>query len=296
MSRCYKRAAPAPAFHAIHRDSQALALLPLVILALVQGITEFLPVSSSGHLVIAWAGFDAVGWAEGLQDPRERLVLDIAVHVGTLLAVCLYFWRDLLEIAGGMLHLLRGRLTPGGRLGLLLCLATLPLVLVGLFFQDFISEGLHNTKVVAWATLGFGLVLWAADRFGRLDKKLTDWNLSGALLIGLAQVLAVIPGTSRSGITMTAARMLGYGRQESARIALLMAIPAIVGAGALGAKDLTQSGNPALGLDALFAAAVAFVFALLAIVLMLRWLGRAGFLPFVIYRILLGLVLLIWFV
>jgi undecaprenyl-diphosphatase len=273
-----------------------LALLPLIILALVQGITEFLPVSSSGHLVIAWAGFDAVGWAEGLQDPRERLVLDIAVHVGTLFAVCLYFWRDLLEIAGGLLQLLRGRFTPGGKLGLLLCLSTLPLVLVGLFFQDFISEGLHNTKVVAWATLGFGLVLWAADRLGTLDKKLADWNWSGALLIGLAQILAVIPGTSRSGITMTAARMLGYGRQDSARIALLMAIPAIVGAGALGAKDLAESGNLALGLDALFAAGVAFVFALLAIVLMLRWLGRAGFLPFVIYRVVLGLVLLIWFV
>lgn len=273
-----------------------MALLPLILLALVQGITEFLPVSSSGHLVIAWAGFDALGWAEGLQDPQERLVLDIAVHVGTLLAVCLYFWRDQLEIAGGLLQLLKGRMTAGGRLGLLLCLSTLPLVLVGLFFQDFISEGLHNTTVVAWATLGFGLVLWAADRFGGLEKKVPDWTWSGALLIGLAQVLAVIPGTSRSGITMTAARMLGYGRQDSARIALLMAIPAILGAGVLGGKDLLESGNPALGLDALFAAAVAFLFALLAIVLMLRWLGRAGFMPFVIYRIVLGLVLLIWFV
>lgn len=271
-----------------------MPLLHLLILALVQGVTEFLPISSSGHLVAAWALFDALGWPVPEQAPSDRLVLDVAVHVGTLLAVCFYFWRDLGAMGAGLLRLLLGRPSSGTRLMLYVIVGTLPLVVAGYLFKDSVVVLLRDLRVVAWASIGFGILLWLADRMALTVRRLEHLTLGGALFVGLAQVLALVPGTSRSGITMTAARFLGFERVEAARFSLLLAIPAIIGAGALAGVDLYESGDPRLGLDALIAALVAFLVALAAIALMMRWLRRAGFLPFVVYRILFGVALLVW--
>jgi len=260
----------------------------------VQGITEFLPVSSSGHLVLTWEFFDRAGWPVPEQTPGDRLILDIAVHVGTLAAVCVYFWRDLWQMTLGVLKLAVGQMTPGARLALHVVLASLPLVAVGYFFKDAITDMLRDITVVAWATIGFGLVLLVADRMGLTVRRVEHMSLGAALFVGLAQVLALVPGTSRSGITMTAARFLGYERPEAARFSLLLSIPAILGAGTLAGRDLYLADNPHLSADAVVAAAVSFIVALAAIALMIRWLRHAGFMPFVVYRILLGAALLIW--
>ena len=271
-----------------------MPLLHVVILAVVQGITEFLPISSSGHLVMTWEMFDRFDWQVPENTQSERLILDVAVHVGTIFAVCLYFWRDIAQIAVGLARLLTGQMTPGARLAFHVILATIPLIVVGFLFKDAITEILRDVRIVAWATIGFALLLLIADRFGLTLRRVEHLGARGALFIGLAQVLALIPGTSRAGITMTAARFLGFERLEAARFSLLLAIPAILGAGTLAGLDLYESGNLHLGFDAIAAAAISFVVAFLTIVLMLRWLRRAGFLPFVIYRLVLGAALLLW--
>ena len=273
-----------------------MPLLHVVILAVVQGITEFLPISSSGHLNVVWELFDWVGWAVPENTSSDRLIVNIAVHVGTLLAVCLYFWRDLVQIAVGLAKLFVGQMNPEARLAFYIVLGSLPIITVGYFFKEQITGLQENIQVIAWATIGFAVLLLIADRTGLTVRRVEHLGAAGAVFIGLAQVLAFIPGTSRSGITMTAARFLGFERPEAARFSLLLSIPAILGAGTLAGLDLYESGNMRLGLDAIAAAAVAFVVAFLAIVLMLRWLRAAGFLPFVFYRLILGAALLIWIV
>lgn len=271
-----------------------MPLLHVVILAVVQGITEFLPISSSGHLNVVWELFDWAGWEVPENTSSDRMVVNIAVHVGTLLAVCLYFWRDLLQIAVGLAKLLAGQMNPDARLAFFIVLGSLPIVVVGYFFQDQITGLQENIRLIAWATIGFGVLMFAADRLGLTIRRIEHLGAAGAIFIGLAQVLAFIPGTSRSGITMTAARFLGFERPEAARFSLLLSIPAILGAGTLVGLDLYQSGDARLGLDAITAAAVSFGVAFLAIALMLRWLRRAGFTPFVFYRLFLGAALLLW--
>ncbi|HEY9549860.1 MAG TPA: undecaprenyl-diphosphate phosphatase [Kiloniellaceae bacterium] len=271
-----------------------MPLLHVVILAIVQGITEFLPISSSGHLVVAWHAFDAAGMAGIEQAEHDRLTLDIAVHVGTLAAVCLYAWREMGQMAGGLAGLAVGRWTPGARLAALLVVGTLPLVIVGGLFMDTVSAHLRDTTVVAWATIGFGIVLYIADRSTLTLRRIEHMTFAAGFAIGLSQILALIPGTSRSGITMTAARFLGFERVEAARFSMLLAIPAILGAGALAGYDLYHSGNLALGYEALVGAVLAFAVALVAIMLMMGWLRRASFTPFAVYRIIMGVAMLWW--
>ncbi len=271
-----------------------MPLLHVFILAVVQGITEFLPVSSSGHLDVVWKLFDWAGWAVSENTSSDRQIINIAAHVGTLLAVCLYFSRDLAEIAVGVAKLFVGQMNPGARLAFYIVLGSLPIIIVGYFFREQITGLQDNLQVIAWTTIGFGVLLFVADRMGLTVRRVEHMTFGGTLLIGLMQVLALIPGTSRSGITMTAARFLGFERPEAARFSLLLAIPAILGAGTLAGLDLTRSGNAQLGYDALVAAAVAFVVAFLAIALMIRWLRREGFTPFVLYRLCVGAALLIW--
>ncbi len=271
-----------------------MPLLHVVILAIVQGITEFLPISSSGHLDVVWKLFDWVSWVVPENTSSDRQTVNIAAHLGTLLAVCLYFWRELAQIAAGLAKLLVGQVNAGARLAFYIGLSSLPIIIVGFFFQDQITGLQDNIRVIAWATIGFAILLLIADRTGMTLRRVEHLGSAGAIFIGLAQVLAFIPGTSRSGITMTAARLLGFERAEAARFSLLLSIPAILGAGALTGLDLYESGNARLGFDAIATAAISFVVAFLAIVLMLRWLRAAGFLPFVIYRLLLGTALLVW--
>jgi len=252
---------------------------------MVQGITEFLPISSSGHLILVPIVF---GW------PDQGLLMDVAVHVGTLGAVMLYFWRDMAAMAMGSIHLVRGQWNPGAQLALMVIIATIPVVLAGFTLNHFYPEGIRSMEVIGWATLGFGVLLYAADRLGATSRRIEDVQLSQAMVIGVSQILALIPGTSRSGITMTAARTLGFDRSEAARFSLLLSIPTILGAGLLKGKELYETGNAQLTADAYTAAGLALVSALIAIWAMMQWLQRATFTPFVIYRIILGILLLVF--
>ncbi len=269
-----------------------MPLLHILILALVQGITEFLPISSSGHLVLTWQAFELAGWQLPGQTEAQRLILDIAVHLGTLFAVLVYFRGDVGEMITGAVKLTKGRLDRGGRLVVYLVVATLPLVAAGFLLKDLITTSLRDPVVIAWATIGFGLLLYAGDRIGLTVKRLEHLGYPSVAVIGLAQVLALIPGTSRSGITMTAARFCGFERTEAARFSLLLAVPAILGAATLAGYDLYRMQDLRLGLDAALAAAFAFAAALAAIAVMMSWLKKASFTPFVVYRVLLGGILL----
>ncbi|MEZ5667394.1 MAG: undecaprenyl-diphosphate phosphatase [Alphaproteobacteria bacterium] len=268
-------------------------IIQVIVLALVQGATEYLPISSSGHLVVT---SQILGW------PDQGLTFDIAVHVGTLAAVLVYFWRDVGRMAYGLVSPLLGRAGAESRLVWNVIVGTLPLVAAGYALAKvnesdpaFINQTLRDPVVIGAASIGFGIVLWLADRLAPRDATLRDMGPAGALFVGLAQVLALVPGTSRAGITITAARLLGYERTEAARFSLLLAIPAIAGAGILAGKDLMEAGDIAVTQDALIGAALSFAAALVAIWLMLAWVRRASYLPFVIYRIAFGAFLIWWF-
>ncbi len=262
-----------------------MPLLHLVILALIQGITEFLPISSSGHLAL-------YPLLTGVED--QGLALDIAVHAGTLVAVMLYFRADVAMAVRGGVRLLRFDLAnPEAFLAMLLIVATIPTVIAGgILWALDLSGALRSLAVIGWATLIGGMFLWLADRFGPERRAAREWLLKDALLMGLAQVLALIPGASRSGVTMMAARGLGYKRTDSARLSMLMSIPTIIAAATLLGLKLASSGNASLGADAAIAAVFAFVAALAAIALMMRMLQTWTMTPFVIYRLILGVGLL----
>ena len=262
-----------------------MALYHILILAVVQGVTEFLPVSSSGHLILTSR---VLGW------PDQGLAMDIAVHVGTLGAAMVYFWRDMGSMAEGAVHLALGRNSPGARLARFVLIGTIPVFVAGYFGQSLIETEFRGAEIIVWTTLGFGLLLWAADKIGMTLRRIDHLGWRAVVFIGLMQVLALVPGTSRAGITMTAARFLGMERSEAARFSMLLSIPAILGAGALSGWDLYQSGDLALGRDAAIAASLAFATAMIAIWGLMRWLRRASFTPFVMYRIALGLGLLYW--
>ncbi|MEE8271188.1 MAG: undecaprenyl-diphosphate phosphatase [Alphaproteobacteria bacterium] len=262
-----------------------MPLLHIVVLALVQGITEFLPISSSAHLVLVPA---LTGW------PDQGLVIDVATHVGTLVAVSVYFRGDLAAMLYGFARLATGRSGPGSRLALQVLVASLPIFAAGAALHAVGTDVVRSVEVIAWTTLVFGLALGAADRYSMAVRRVEHVTYLDALLVGLAQAVALIPGTSRSGITMTAGRLLGLEREEAARLSLLLSIPAILGAGALAGWDLYRARDLALGLDALWAAALSFAAALVAIAAMMRWLRRASFAPFVVYRILLAAGLFYW--
>jgi undecaprenyl-diphosphatase len=260
-----------------------MSMIHIVVLAVVQGITEFLPISSSAHLILVPVVF---GW------PDQGLLVDVAVHVGTLAAVIIYFWRDLLAMLVGLVHMLRGRRDVNARLALLIVVATIPVVIAGLFLNEVMSAGIRSIVVIAWANLVYAALLYVCDRFGRTDRTLDGITLKDAIIIGMAQALALVPGTSRSGVTMTAGRALGFARTEAARFSLLTSVPTILAAGLLAGLDIYRAGDQALTSAAVTAGALAFVAALGAIALMMAWLRHASFTPFVVYRIVLGVLLL----
>ena len=268
-----------------------MSFTALLLLALVQGITEFLPISSSGHLILmrefgASAGLDTFG-----VDANADLVMDVALHVGTLGAVVLYSWRDLMQLACGLIGGLTGKRNDGWHLAWQVGLATIPVFIIGFLAKDLITDSARTIEIIGWTTLIFGIALWFADKsVERLS--LPQLGYQRAMLIGFGQVLALIPGVSRSGICMTMGRAVGMNRVDSARFALLLSIPTILGAGTLAGLDLYESGNAQLGQDALVGGALAFVSAWFAILLMMRWLKHATFTPFVLYRLALGALLL----
>ena len=264
-----------------------MPLWHLVLLAVIQGVTEFLPVSSSGHLAL-------LAPLTGLAD--QGLALDVAVHVGSLGAVVLYFRADVARALRGTLGLLRGRRDADARLALGLAVATVPVVVAGLLLHQTIgTDVLRSVALIGWTTLLFGLLLGLCDRWGPERRSEGDWTLPHALAFGLWQAVALIPGTSRSGIVITGARAMGYRREEAARLSMLMSIPTILASGAVLSLDVAADpAAAALALDGLLAAALAFVSALGALALMMRLLRSVSFLPYVLYRVALGLGLLLW--
>ena len=263
----------------------AMMLWHLVLLALIQGVTEFLPISSSGHLVL-------LPNLTGLDDQGQ--VIDVAVHVGTLGAVIVYFWPDVRLGLWGVPRLLTGRIdTPGARLAFLLMVATVPVILVGLVLHlTGLADALRSMAVIGWTMLVFGLVLYWADQRGPTRKQTENWSLRDAVILGLWQAMALIPGTSRSGITITGARFLGYGRDSAARLSMLMSIPTIAASGILLGADAAMAADLAALRDGAIAAALAFAAALVALAVMMRLLKTISFTPYVIYRIVLGVILL----
>ena len=256
-----------------------MPLFHLVILALVQGITEFLPISSSGHLILV---------PLFLEVPDQGLMLDVTVHVGTLGAVLLYLWRDVWAMILGFILIFSGRINSGAKLLGYLILATLPVIGSGYVLNQYFPTGIRSIEIIGWATLGFGLVLMIADKVGMTVRRIEHLTISETVIIGCAQVLALIPGTSRSGICITAARFLGMERSDAARFSILLSIPVILGAGTLKGFELWGTGDNQLTNDVFLGAGIAFIAALISIIFMMVWLRRATFTPFAIYRLILG--------
>lgn len=254
----------------------------MIVLAVVQGITEFLPISSSAHLNLVHL----------LSDWRDQgALMDAAIHAGSLVAVIIYFWRDVVMLTGGALDLARGRMTPPARLLLYLVLASVPVFIAGfVLLSSHAIDMVRTLGVIATANLIFAALLYHADRTPGKER-LGEVSLGEAMMVGLAQMLALVPGVSRSGVTMTAARYLGISRTEAARFSMLLAIPTILGAGAGAGLEIYRTGDVALADQALIAAVLSFVTALIAIWAMMAWLRRMSFTPFVIYRVALSLIL-----
>jgi len=261
-----------------------LPLEQIIVLAIVQGVTEFLPISSSGHLILIPK---FTGWSD------QGLATDIMVHVGSLFAILVYFWRDVLSLIGGAFDLIRWRVTGRARLTLYIAAATIPAVIFGLVLKSYgLLDKLRGIEIVGWNALVFGVLMLIADKVGRRVKVMEDITFHPAMIIGLAQALALIPGTSRSGITITAARFLGFERAEAARFSFLLGIPAITGAGVLTFFEISESGQ-GLPPGAVLATILTFFSALAAIAFLMALVKRMSFTPFVLYRMLLAGFLLV---
>lgn len=255
----------------------------IIVLAIIQGVTEFLPISSSGHLILVPA---LTGWKD------QGLIVDVMVHMGSFLAVITYFWRDVLDLAIGGLNLLRGRMSDHGRMALLILAATIPAVVFGLFVKKIgLIDAVRGPEIVAWNAIIFGVLMYLADRFGKSVKVMENMTFMPAVVIGLAQAIAIIPGTSRSGITMTAARAMGFKRPEAARFSFLVGIPAIAGAGVLVLGEALSEGA-SISSDAIWTGILTFFTALGAIWFLMAIVQRYSLTSFVIYRLILGVVLL----
>lgn len=255
-------------------------------LAFIQGMTEFLPVSSSGHLIL---------FAKYTSYEDQGQLIDIALHIGSLIAVVLYFWKTIKHM---IINLWANKFMPafeneGVRLAYYLIFATIPAVIIGGFLSYIGMDWARSIKLIGWTLIIYSIILWFADTKFSTQKNLADMRLKDALLIGFAQCLAFFPGTSRSGVTITMGRFLGYNRSEVAKFSMLLSIPSIMAAGILAAFALYQNGELAQVILAYKAILLSFIFSFLAIFLMMQWLRKATFLPFVIYRIVLGTYLLL---
>jgi undecaprenyl-diphosphatase len=245
-----------------------MTFLQQLLIAIVQGITEFLPISSSGHLILIPHLTD---W------PDQGPMIDVAVHIGSLLAIIIYFFRDVRGLAeGGFATVGIGKAPEQRRLFLWIVAGTIPAVAFGLFLkQGGYLESFRSTDLVAANLIVYSVLLGVADRFGRNEKQYEDMSLRDAILVGLAQALALIPGTSRSGVTMTVARALGYERVQAARFSFLLAIPAVAGAGLLAALDLAEA-SAQMQWDAFVTGVLTFIAAFATMAFLMRFLQKAS--------------------
>lgn len=254
----------------------------VIFLAIIQGLTEFLPISSSAHLLLPK---EILGWKE------QGLAFDVAVHVGTLLAVLIYFRQEVSNMLFAWIGSFKGNHNQDSKLAWWIIWGSIPLALFGYFGKELIEIYGRSAGVIAITTIVFGLLLWRADVKATQHKGIYDVGLKGAVIIGLSQMLALIPGTSRSGITITAGLMLGLDRGSAARFSFLLSIPAILMAGGYQGLKLVTTAAPvdwyAIGLGV----ALSFVSALACIHYFLIFVEKVGMLPFVIYRLILGAIL-----
>lgn len=260
-----------------------MTLIQIIVLSLIQGLTEFLPVSSSAHLILGSKVFD---W------PDQGLVFDVATHLGTLFAALVYFRKEIWQMAVPWLG--RGRGDEVSRkLGITLVIASIPAIVAGGLLHGWVEAVLRDVRIIAYATIGFGLLLWWADaRFTR-SRDMGDMNLKAGFMIGLAQMLALVPGTSRSGITITMGRMLGFDANTAARFSFLLSIPIIAAAGGYGVLRMFLHDSPIDWMQFGLAVVLSAFAGWLCIAAFLALLQRVGLVPFVIYRLTLG-VLLLW--
>jgi len=258
--------------------------LQIVVLAIVQGLTEFLPISSSGHLVLVPS---AAGWSD------QGLAFDVAVHFGSLIAVCLFFRREIVALLQGAGHVFSQDLqTPEARIALALAIGTVPAAIAGLVLADWIEANLRSPAVIVGTLSVYAVIMVVADRLGRRDRIVADVTLRDALVIGCAQALALVPGTSRSGVTISAGRLLGFGRREAARFSFLLSVPVILLATVYEMGGLIVSDERVYWAQLCVGALVAAIVAYAAIDFFMRFVNRIGLLPFAIYRIALAAVIL----
>ena len=255
------------------------------VLALIQGITEFLPISSTAHLILVPL---LTGW------PDQGLAYDVALNTATWLAVVIYFRRDIADLTKGFFRTIKERTFRGnhdGELAWMVLVGTIPVAVAGLLAHDLVAHELRNLQVIGWSSIIWGIVLWIADRRpGKTEIKDIGWK--AAIAIGLAQAIALVPGTSRSGITMAAALLMGLSRTASARFSFLLAIAVGALAGGKEGLDMVKAGMDTPWAAVLVGAFVAFVSAYIVIHYFLKTISRSSMKPYVIYRVLLGLALL----
>lgn len=263
-----------------------MTTLQIFYLSLLQGITEFLPVSSSGHLILL---------SKFSYFPDQGLALDVAVHVGSILAVMIYFSETIWEMIKGVV---KTRFIPnfknyGAQVFWLIVIGTIPAVIAGFALKSYGMEWLRDTRIIGWTILGYGILLYVADKFSMTIREIKHLGIVDAILIGCAQCLALIPGTSRSGITITMGRFLGLERREAAKFSMLLSIPAIVAAAVLTGWEVWQAGD-FQEIGWMFDGVVfSYISSVIAIYIVMWWLKKSTFLPFVIYRIILGTILLL---
>lgn len=259
-----------------------MSWLEAIILGIVQGLTEFLPISSSGHLLFLPELF---GW----EDPGASFTA--VVQLGTMAAVLLFFWRDIVRIASAWTRSLWTpslRPTLDARMGWYIIAGTIPIAIAGFVFADQIKTIARDLRLTASMLIIFGILLYLADRFRPQRKKEADVTLRDGILFGLAQMLALIPGVSRSGATITAGRSLGYTREAAARFSFLLSIPAIVLSGVYEMKDIGTDGSASWG-QTIVATIAAFLVGYASIAWLLKWLTGHSVLIFTIYRLIVGI-------
>lgn len=259
----------------------------IIALAVIQGLTEFIPVSSSGHLVLL---------PKILGEHDQGLAMDVALHLGTLMAALVYYRRDVWNMIKAVLLWNSTKDKVSRNLGVYIMISTIPAVIFGFLLHKLYPDGIRSIEIVTANTILFAILMGFADRFGKNDCTVEKINLKQAFIIGCAQCLALIPGTSRSGVTITTSRFLGIKRVDAARFSFLLGMPATAGAGLLGLMDLIKAENAGALHDAAVGAFFAFLAGLGAIHFMIRWLSKGGLMPFVIYRLILGGFLLFFFV
>ena len=263
-----------------------MGIIEAFILALIQGITEFLPISSSGHLIL---GSQLLGWAD------QGLAFDVTVHLGSLVAVLIYFRQDISAMALAWFQSVHQRkiINEQARLAWSVLFATIPVGLAGLFLGDYVEQEFRSVSMVAATMLVFAPLLWVADKFGRRDRSEMSIGLRDILVVGVAQAFALLPGVSRSGITMLAGLGMGLSREASARFSFLLSIPVIVLVGAVKSLELWQNETAINGQALLVGFAVSAISAYLCIHFFLKFLERIGFKPFAFYLLILACFLLL---